>query len=81
MLDLTGVVSIDQAGRDLLERMNRAGAEFIATTPEMRGLVREITGRLPAEPAPRPGRFGSLRRLFTLLVCPIIRCPAERDAR
>ncbi len=64
VIDLSGVVSIDSAGRDLLVHMNRAGAEFIATSPEMRELVLEITGR-PPEPALKTGRrFPSLKRIF-----------------
>ncbi len=64
VIDLTGLVSVDAAGRDLLERMNLAGAEFVATSPEMRELVLEITGR-PPEPALKNGRrFPSLKRIF-----------------
>lgn len=80
VVDLTGLASVDSAGRDLLGSMNRAGAEFIATSPVMRELVRDITGRLPAETAPKHKRLASLKRFLTLLLCPILRCPAERDA-
>jgi ABC-type transporter Mla MlaB component len=81
VVDLTNVASIDAAGRELLERMSRAGAEFIATSPEMRENVRGITGRWPVAQAVAPGRrFPSLKRILTLLLCPILRCSAQRNA-
>ncbi len=63
VVDLTGLASMDDAGRDLLESMSRAGAEFIATSA-----------------APRRARLASFKRFLALVLCPILRCPAQRDA-
>jgi anti-anti-sigma regulatory factor len=64
VIDLSGVVSVDAAGRDLLARMDREGAAFVATSPEMRELVLEITGRWPEPPLKAGRRFPSLKRIF-----------------
>ena len=50
LLDLTGVTSIDAAGRACLEGLHRQGAEFAAADCLMKAVVAEITG------APVPDR-------------------------
>src|SRR5262245_62040961 len=42
--DLTGMTSIDAAGKEFLASMHAEGAEFIACGCFMRALVAEITG-------------------------------------
>ena len=44
-VDMRDVTGIDQAGRCLLQAMNRAGARFIAKGVAMEALVEEITGK------------------------------------
>jgi ABC-type transporter Mla MlaB component len=47
-VDLTGVTSIDAAGRTCLAALHRQGAEFIAADPLTKSIVAEITqGPLP----------------------------------
>jgi hypothetical protein len=43
-VDLTGVISLDSAGRACLEALHREGAEFIAADCLMKAVVAEITG-------------------------------------
>jgi ABC-type transporter Mla MlaB component len=47
-LDLTGVTSVDNAGRACLAALHRQGAEFVAADCLMKAVVTEIT----QEPAP-----------------------------
>jgi ABC-type transporter Mla MlaB component len=55
-VDLTGVTSIDAAGRACLAAMHRQGAEFIAPDCLTKAVVAEIT-RTPARgPGSRRGR-------------------------
>jgi ABC-type transporter Mla MlaB component len=49
-VDLTGVTSIDAAGRACLATVHRQGAEFVAADCLMKAVVAEITG------APLPDR-------------------------
>jgi hypothetical protein len=42
--DLTGVTSIDSAGKEFLAAMHTQGAEFLARGCLMRAVVAEITG-------------------------------------
>ena len=49
-VDLTGVTSIDAAGRACLAALHRQGAEFIAADCLMKAVVSEITGA----PVPDP---------------------------
>jgi anti-anti-sigma regulatory factor len=42
-IDLTGVTSVDAAGRACLETMHRQGAEFVAADCLMKAVVAEIT--------------------------------------
>lgn len=42
VVDLSDVLSVDDAGRELLVRMHRAGATFVAKGCAMRELVREV---------------------------------------
>jgi hypothetical protein len=41
-VDLRGVTSVDGAGRDLLHRMHREGANFVAEGVVMKALVEEL---------------------------------------
>jgi hypothetical protein len=41
-VDLRGVTSVDTAGRDLLHRMHRDGASFVAEGVVMKALVEEL---------------------------------------
>jgi hypothetical protein len=41
-VDLRGVTSVDRAGRDLLHRMHRDGATFVAEGVVMKALVEEL---------------------------------------
>jgi hypothetical protein len=41
-VDLRGVTSVDRAGRDLLHRMHRDGASFVAEGVVMKALVEEL---------------------------------------
>lgn len=43
VVDLTDVLSVDDAGRELLTRMHEAGARFVVRGCVMRELVREVT--------------------------------------
>ena len=43
VIDLTDVLSVDDAGRELLTRMYEAGARFAVRGCVMRELVREVT--------------------------------------
>ena len=43
-VDLLGTCRVDDRGRALLERLHRAGADFLASGCEMREVVREIAG-------------------------------------
>lgn len=54
LLDLTGVTSIDAAGRACLEALHRQGAEFVAADCLMKAVVAEIT-HPPAGAAPEGG--------------------------
>jgi hypothetical protein len=45
VVDLTDVLSVDDAGRELLTRMHEAGARFVVRGCVMRELVREVEGR------------------------------------
>jgi hypothetical protein len=49
-VDLTGLISIDAAGRACLEALHRQGAEFVAADCLMKAVVAEITGA----PVPDP---------------------------
>jgi hypothetical protein len=51
-VDLTGLISIDAAGRACLEALHRQGAEFVAADCLMKAVVAEITGA----PGPDRGR-------------------------
>ena len=51
-VDLTGLTSIDAAGRACLGAMHRQGAEFLASDCLMKAVVAEITGA----PVPDRGR-------------------------
>lgn len=42
LIDICDVCQVDQAGRDQLARMHRAGARFVARGCLMRELIREI---------------------------------------
>lgn len=42
VIDLTDVLSVDDAGRELLMRMHGAGATFVVRGCAMRELVREV---------------------------------------
>jgi ABC-type transporter Mla MlaB component len=42
-VDLTGLISIDAAGRACLEALHRQGAEFVAADCLMKAVVAEIT--------------------------------------
>jgi anti-anti-sigma regulatory factor len=42
VVDLTEVISIDEAGKELLARICRRGAEFVAEDCLMRSIVEEI---------------------------------------
>ena len=53
-VDLTGVTSIDAAGRACLATLHRQGTEFIAADCLTRALVGEIT-RSPSNGAPEGG--------------------------
>jgi hypothetical protein len=50
-VDLTGLISIDAAGRACLATLHRQGAEFVAADCLMKAVVAEITGA----PVPEPG--------------------------
>ena len=45
-VDLRGVTSVDRAGRDLLHRMHRDGASFVAEGVVMKALVEELRSEL-----------------------------------
>ena len=49
-VDLTGLISIDAAGRTCLEALHRQGSEFVAADCLMKAVVAEITGA----PVPDP---------------------------
>jgi anti-anti-sigma regulatory factor len=53
LLDLTGVTSIDAAGRACLEAMHRQGAEFVAADCLMKAVVAEITQGAPDGGSPQ----------------------------
>ena len=60
VLDLREVDFVDPEGESLLREMCRAGAGFLAVSPIMKELVRQITGKLPMEATgrgPMRGRF------------------------
>ncbi len=42
VVDLSDVLSVDDAGRELLTRMHESGASFVARGCAMRELVREV---------------------------------------
>lgn len=42
VVDLAGVTAVDDAGRKLLEAMNRAGATFLVEGVKMKALIDEI---------------------------------------
>ncbi len=54
-IDMREVTWIDEAGRRLLQAMNRAGARLIAKGVAMEALVEEITGK-PADGSKRTRR-------------------------
>ena len=57
-VDLTGVTSIDAAGRACLAALQRQGAEFIAADVLIKGIVAEITqGPLPDSGCPKDEGF------------------------
>jgi anti-anti-sigma regulatory factor len=49
--DLTGLTSIDAAGKYFLSAMHARGAEFVAACCQMKAIVAEIT-----DPRPWPGK-------------------------
>ena len=53
-VDLTGVTSIDAAGKACLAALHRRGAEFVAADCLMKAVVAEITGApVPGPEAPK----------------------------
>jgi hypothetical protein len=54
-VDMREVIGVDDAGRDLLAAMQRAGARLIAEGIWMTALIEEITGE-PPFPDPKPQR-------------------------
>jgi hypothetical protein len=64
-VDLRGVTSIDRAGRDLLHRMHRDGASFVAEGVVMKALVEEL----------RSEHFDRARTIVRLVVALIALAP------
>ena len=60
-VDLTGVTSIDAAGKELLAAMHARGAEFVAADCLTKAVVAEITNA-PLPDCGRPKREGKTRR-------------------
>ena len=50
-LDMREVTGIDDAGRDLLIAMHKAGAHFVVQGVAMTALIEEITGKQPFDRA------------------------------
>jgi ABC-type transporter Mla MlaB component len=44
IVDLTGLGSIDAAGRELLDKWDRLGAQFVVTASEAKARIRSMTG-------------------------------------
>jgi len=59
-VDMTEVTGVDDAGRELLAAMHRAGACFTAEGFAMTALVEEITGKQPLSATERQRRKKSL---------------------
>jgi hypothetical protein len=55
-VDMREVTGVDDAGRELLAAMHRAGACFTAEGVAMTALVEEITGKQPLNPTKRQRR-------------------------
>jgi hypothetical protein len=55
-LDMREVTGIDDAGRELLTAMHKAGAHFVAQGVAMTALIEEITGKQPFDGAKRRRR-------------------------
>jgi len=64
-VDLRGVTSVDGAGRDLLHRMHREGANFVAEGVVMKALVEEL----------RSEHFDHTRTIVRLVVALIVLAP------
>jgi hypothetical protein len=60
-VDLRGVTSVDRAGRDLLHRMHRGGASFLAEGVVMKALVEELRSE-------HFDRAGTIVRLVVALI-------------
>jgi hypothetical protein len=52
-LDMREVTGIDNAGRELLIAMHKAGARFVVQGVAMTALIEEITGKQPLDGAKR----------------------------
>ena len=59
-VDMREVTGVDDAGRELLAAMHRAGACFTAEGVAMTALIEEITGEQPSNAAERPRRKNGL---------------------
>lgn len=66
VLDLTGVTSIDEAGRELLARMQREGPQLITESRVGGSIPTGVSGRQAANTQTRPSRR-LLERLRGLL--------------
>jgi hypothetical protein len=60
-VDLRGVTSVDRTGRDLLHRMHRDGASFVAEGVVMKALVEELRSE-------HFDRAGTIVRLVVALI-------------
>ena len=49
-VDLTGVIFIDDAGKDLLAQLHRAGATLLASGVQMRAVVMQVTQAMVSTP-------------------------------
>jgi hypothetical protein len=61
-VDMREVTGVDDAGRELLAAMHRAGACFTAEGVAMTALIEEITGRQPLNATERQRRKKDLPR-------------------
>jgi hypothetical protein len=61
-VDMREVTGVDDAGRDLLAAMHRAGACFTAEGVAMTALIEEITGKQPLNATERQRRKKGLRK-------------------
>ena len=61
-VDMREVTGVDDAGRELLAAMHRAGACFTAEGVAMTALIEEITGKQPLNATERQRRKKSLPR-------------------